>query len=430
MLNYHGCFTHQANKLGEWQLACILSNCMMGVSIVAMPQCFRNTGILFSTLLLFKRILKVQSYDAIAGALLGKQVRLFVQSCVCLMLIGLVIAYQTAIRSLLVKIFMANSILNSTDHDLMIVHGKNDIDQKKYMMPNIGGSLSLCILTVLIAFPLSLSSGADRLGCISYCAIILYGLLAIFICLHSTVNIFSRHLQIAQNVSIWCWEGMTTSLPIFLLGMCCHPWVVSTLDTSTSKYQRVQGEQIIDKAIILTASLYWIAGVFGCLGFEGSLVPGDYLFVLDKRSTKGIVELIFIVTCLLSIPLLLHPCRILICSKLSPQIQNVLPLQSKLEKTPLSNTPVYVTAVLLIITTSTALLSQSIEKILCIVGSILSSFIALIFPAMFSIAIQYNDDGYNNYTFFKVKHYKVSIIDAGMLINGCILIFIPIREFL
>ncbi|KAL7676602.1 hypothetical protein ACOME3_002851 [Neoechinorhynchus agilis] len=202
--------------------------------------------------------------------------------------------------------------------------------------------------------------------------------------------------------------------PIFLLALSCHSWLLTIYselgDTSVSEF-----EWIFTTATASSTIIYGITGFCGYvgLGIQGIKLQGNVVSVLTRNSPSyTFVDVIIATTCLLSVPLVVNPCR-----------QNLYDLLFETENTSTRALPFDIAAnikeinryirirerhktltiAILCFSTILCILATNLQSVLTVVGSLFGSFLSLILPsAMLIIARKKeNFNDLNNTRFLK-----------------------------
>ncbi|CAF0848444.1 unnamed protein product [Adineta ricciae] len=281
-----------------------LSNAIVGASVLSMPYCFQQCGIILATVLMVVcgiltsyscKILIASAqathsttYEYLSLRVLGRTMKVIVELSSIGLLCGSIVAYQMIVGDL-------GSVIISQIFDIT-------------NSPVIRACVMI-VLTCTISFPLSLSERFDHLTPISIQSIIFY----LLFCIYTFAQIWLSPGMATFDVdklAYWRWTGLFVSLPIVSLSFSCQTMlfvVYTELSDSTSHAIN----DIIDLSVTLVGFIYFIVGIFGYSVFSSlnEYIPGNIMQIYPKDLIQQIFLWGFVFNCTTGIPFMVNPTR-------------------------------------------------------------------------------------------------------------------------
>ncbi|GFU45565.1 putative sodium-coupled neutral amino acid transporter 10 [Nephila pilipes] len=351
-----------------------IGNSIIGVSILAMPYCFRKCGILLSVVLIFVSGLltrlacylllksaimaRRRNFEFLAFHTFGTTGKLAVEMSVIGFLIGVCIAFFVVIGDLGPP--LAAEFLN--------------IDNSPNLRTNVLMLVGLCV-----ALPLGMLRKIDSLTSLSALSIAFYLCLILKIFAEAVPNLAANEWW--YEVNWWKSEGLLPCLPIFSMALSCQTQLFEFFDTMNDpSLKRMQS--VIGGAVHLCSSVYIMVGTLGYIAFYDKAITGNILIFLTPSVITEIIKLGFILTVAVSFPLCLFPCRTSLHSLLFKQGFG----HHDLTVTVIPEVRFRILTIsLVIVTIGVAIMLPNIEFVLGIIGSTIGTLICLIFPAVMFI---------------------------------------------
>lgn len=286
-----------------------LGNSIIGVSILSMPYCFVQSGLLLSVLLiilsgfltrlschfLLKSAFysKRRSFELMVYDVLGSVGRLLVEIGLIGFLLGTCVAYFIMIGDLAPKIISEMFDLKF-DRQLRI--------------------LTVSFLSLFVALPLSLLRRVDSLTSFSLLSMGLYACLILKLMFETTDKLKLEPIgaEKLDKISYWNISGLLTTFPIFSMAMSCQTSLFEIFDSSVinSDLDTIKRDNgIIRQAIYMCSFAYITVGLLGYMAFHEQMLCGNILLAFPPSLTTTLTKIGFIVTLLMSFPLCLFPCR-------------------------------------------------------------------------------------------------------------------------
>lgn len=360
----------------EFQSVITMANSIIGVSVLAMPYCFKQCGIILATLMLLMSgfVVKMachllvksaistrrRNYEILAFQTYGAPGKMAVEISMIGFMFGTCIAFFVVIGDLAPPI-IAN-IFDVTPSD----------NFKMYIQ------FGICIFLVL---PLTMLRNLDSLFPVSTASVLFYCCVMLHIIFAARQNIFNGSWT--DDVIWWRPAGIFQCLPIFCMALSCQCQVFeiyeSLPDPSLSKMN-----EVVKGAVNICSGVYIAVGLFGYIACSEVDFGGNILTSFPPSTMLEIVKLGFVLSVAVSFPLVIFPCRTSIHSLIyrkgnapTDMISNFIP-------------PVRFNVITVSVVFSTlvmGILLPDIEFVLGIVGSTIGNVICIIFPAVIFIKI-------------------------------------------
>ncbi|KAF1769318.1 hypothetical protein GCK72_001135 [Caenorhabditis remanei] len=363
-------------SFSPWPHVFNLANCIIGVSVLAMPYVFQQCGILLAAIMIALCAVltkltchflaqaafntRTTSYESLAMATLGPSGRRFVELCLLVFLVSSIVAFIVVIGDIGPHLVAEFLELEAPTQRLRI--------------------LVMIVVVVFIILPLSFIDDLKKFSVISSLACLFYFLFAGRMMLESLPTIYEGEWSI--HVVWWRPQGFLTCLPIVCMAMCCQTQlfpVISCIKDATT--DRV--DYVVSNSINICAAMYAAVGVFGYVAFYSHELHGDVLVQFPPTIVTQSLKLAFLLSIAVSIPLMMFPARTaLFCLILRDKesISHTVDLEKF--------TFHLLTAVILIFNTILAILTPNVEFILGLTGAFIGSLVSTILPSTIYIANQ------------------------------------------
>ncbi|XP_078415317.1 solute carrier family 38 member 10-like [Cetorhinus maximus] len=356
----------------ELRLTITVVNSFVGVSLLALPFCFQQCGIILGSLLLIccSWLAYSSSLMLLEAAIAAKRKTYF----------GLAQMSNGTFGKLVVEISMIGLMLGTCTAFFAVLQ---DLGANLFLAltgsPTTPWQRALLLFTItsIVILPLSLEKTVSGSAWQSLISLIFYMLLMIVLLMYCLKSMLSGDLKM-EKVLLWQWSGIATSLPIFATSFCCHPLVLPIY--FNLRGQSVERMNVVCKqATIITFTFYTVVGLSGYLPLTEA-VPGDILAALPPSfETHGICA-IFLISLTSSFPLIILPCRQAISTLLIEQqkedgtfsVSGDMPFHQHVTATVLL---VYCTMIM-------GILVPNVETVLGIMGTTMGSFICFICPSV------------------------------------------------
>ncbi|KAK0163271.1 hypothetical protein PV327_006971 [Microctonus hyperodae] len=351
-----------------------LANSIIGVSVLAMPFCFKQCGIILSAIVLIlcsllSRIAchfliksavmsRRRNYELLAFHAFGPMGKVMVELLIIGFLIGTCIAFFVVIGDLGPQII--GKLLNKNPEDI---------------------KLSFLLTTAtLIILPLGLLKNIESLASICTVAIGFYLCLVLKVIMESMGQIFTGDWY--NNVNYWRPAGILQCLPIFSMALFCQTQLFEIYE-SIPNVSLEKMNVVVRGALNICTLVYISVGFFGYVAFCTQSFSGNILMSFDPSMTSDVMKIGFVLSVIGSFPLVIFPCRASLNSLLFRRMYMHEAFTNYIPEIRFR----CLTFTIITVSLITGLLMPNIEFVLGLVGSTIGVMICLLIPAAFFITI-------------------------------------------
>ncbi|KAG5896316.1 hypothetical protein JTB14_030520 [Gonioctena quinquepunctata] len=353
-----------------------LANSIIGVSVLAMPYCFKQCGIILSILMLTVSSIvsrlachfllksaimsRRKTFEFLAFHIFGSIGKLTVELGMIGFLLGTCIAFFVVMGDLGPEIIAEITGTNSTDT----------------MRTSI-----LMALALLVILPLGLLHNVGSLNGVSRATISFYCCLVLKIIYEAIPHLFRGDWY--KKVHFWRSEGISQCLPIFSMALFCQTQLFEI-------YQEVQNatlekmNHLVRVAVNICTCVYIFVGLFGYIAFADTSFTGNILLSFEPSFMTDVMKIGFIGSVAFSFPLVIFPCRASLFSLLYKEGYSLHEgVTNYISEARFKSLTIVIVLVSLII----GILIPNIEFVLGLVGSTIGVMICVIFPVTCFISI-------------------------------------------
>lgn len=350
-----------------------LVNCIIGVSVLAMPFCFQECGIILCGLaiissswltkkscgLLLKtgQVARRRNFEGLALVTYGAPGKFAVEASIIGLLIGTLIAFNVIIGDLVPSIFQNLSGMQ------------------------VSWTMRAVLMTVLafgVGLPLSLMRNLHSLASFSSLALLFY----VGFVLQAFLSALPRILEGSwvHNLNYWRLENFLHYVPIFALAFACQTQLFALYETLPEPSVKKM-EEVVNTGINIVASVYFLVGFFGYVCFYDVGVKGDMLTNYGNTFISQIIKLGFVMSVIVSFPLMVYPLRAslhsLIFQQRSGSSENLPGGANFIPQDRFT----YLTLAIISGTLMLGILFPQVEFVLALTGATMGTLIAFIFPS-------------------------------------------------
>ncbi|XP_046643516.1 putative sodium-coupled neutral amino acid transporter 10 isoform X1 [Daphnia pulicaria] len=279
----------------------MLANSIIGASILSMPFCFKQCGIILGSIILYLNsimtklcchqlvksslISRRRNYEVLAYDVMGPLGKLWIEVCIIGYNMGCCIAYLVVLGDLGPEIL--NKIgLNYSFHSARILL--------------MAGS------SMFIILPLSLLRDIETLNVMSTVSVAMYMLLVLKSFFEAGVQGLTE--GISSNIEVWRFGGVLQCVPIFSMALSCQTQVFEVYESLPEPSLKAM-DRVVSSAIDLCTFIYMGVGIAGYLAFADTHFTGNILISFQPSFVTDLMKAGFLLSIILSFPLCVLPCR-------------------------------------------------------------------------------------------------------------------------
>uniref|UniRef100_A0A8D8X497 Sodium-coupled neutral amino acid transporter 10 n=1 Tax=Cacopsylla melanoneura TaxID=428564 RepID=A0A8D8X497_9HEMI len=366
-----------------------ISNSIIGVSVLAMPFCFKECGIVLSSLLLLLSnilsrstchfllksaiISRRRNYELIAFHVFGTMGKTVVELSIIGFMMGTCIAFFVVMGDL------GPAILSNVFTHIRI----------ETLRPFV-----LMGLAIFIVLPLGLLRNVDSLSAVSAATILFYLCLVLKMIAESSTHLIQGDW--IYQVKYWNPGGLLQCLPIFSMALFCQTQLFDIFE-STPNLSLDRMNQYIGSAINMCTGVYMSVGFFGYIAYyKLANLSGNVLLSFTPNPSSEIIKFGFVLSVAVSFPLVIFPCRASIYSFLFRKghsshshyeaMSHATMVSGGSHHIPESRFRC-ITLFIIFVSLLTAMMSSNIELVLGLVGATIGILICVLLPTYIFVRI-------------------------------------------
>lgn len=361
----------------NWPHVLNLGNSIIGVTVLAMPFCFQQCGVILGSLVLFFCTwLTLVSCKLLITAGISSRKRSY----------GFLAQYtHGAPGKLAVEIGMIGLQIGTLIAQVVIIGDLGPAIISKWTgLPNTNNLRTALIVLACtcIGLPLGLLRNLNTVSRASTFCICFYSVFVVYVMGLALPNLKAGNWF--QNVNLWRVDGLFKCLPIFSFAFGCQTQLFILYDALPEPSLK-EISSIVSSAVNMCMVAYLLVGFFGYVAFCDTTIGGDVITQFSETLVVDIIQILFVLSIVVTFPLIIYPCRGSFYTLLFAQ----KPKHEDIESRPIIPEIHFkvITIFIVLFSMVVGILVPNVEFVLAMNGATMGTLICYIFPAVFFLRV-------------------------------------------
>nr|XP_022315271.1 putative sodium-coupled neutral amino acid transporter 10 isoform X2 [Crassostrea virginica] len=361
----------------SWPHVLNLGNSIIGVTVLAMPFCFQQCGVILGAFVLFFCTwLTLVSCKLLITAGISSRKRSY----------GFLAQYtHGAPGKLAVELGMIGLQIGTLIAQVVIIGDLGPAIISKWTgLPNSNNLRTALIVLACtcIGLPLGLLRNLNTVSRASTFCICFYSVFVLYVIGLAIPNLKAGNWF--NKVNLWRVDGLFKCLPIFSFAFGCQTQLFILYDALPEPSLK-EISSIVSSAVNMCTVAYLLVGFFGYVAFCDTTIGGDVITQFSETFVVEIIQILFVLSIVVTFPLIIFPCRGSFYTLLFAQ----KPKHEDIESRPIIPEIHFkvITVSIVLFAMVVGILVPNVEFVLAMNGATMGTLICYIFPAMFFLRV-------------------------------------------
>lgn len=363
--------------LNNWPHVLNLGNSIIGITVLAMPFCFQQCGVILGSLVLFFCTwLTLVSCKLLITAGISSRKRSY----------GFLAQYtHGAPGKLAVEIGMIGLQIGTLIAQVVIIGDLGPAIISKWTgLPNTNNLRTALIVLACtcLGLPLGLLRNLNTVSRASTFCICFYSVFVLYVMGLALPNLKAGNWL--EKVNLWRVDGLFKCLPIFSFAFGCQTQLFILYDALPEPSLK-EISSIVSSAVNMCMVAYLLVGFFGYVAFCDTTIGGDVITQFSETLVVDIIQILFVLSIVVTFPLIIYPCRGSFYTLLFAQ----KPKHEDIEARPIIPEIHFkvITICIVLFSMVVGILVPNVEFVLAMNGATMGTLICYIFPAVFFLRV-------------------------------------------